>query len=530
MAQEFDALKLLRQEQAANRDRFARKHIATQRTNLKRHKSYTFVGRDANSGNAVVSQNGQVVSAGEITSNALIKPGQNVRVLMAPGKVTVKQLPKRGVATKKRNQPERIARLKWLAIIHKGNDLEFYLCGARSAPKKVFTFRNFLETIPLTIDPSSIHSYRHFSTAYATLDYSGISFPFDGVFSNLGAGEDQWMYTFGHSECLSLINPPGVVEELIRRNRFYKLTPQGLTVFFEETVSYGASPAIGQLSAKMYDYTNCGNGFFSRRIKENDYRVFAANYGILAGRYHTLNRFSFISDQGISAPETVVDGKITTASMALGASEVIEGSMNFTPKLKPPIENAFEYAQIPAFFFDFNAQVWAGTDIFPSFQMNRQGTAALAFGRYVRAGELWNTNFLASSKGLVQSPTSEDRLYNYNNYGVGYAVAPYNGEIRRWKYRGEMVLKDRLARFKDFFAWQADGTGEYWNSSNLNAPFNRFNGRFAAKAARTTAEIELYDFEWQLKQTVKVPYYKHKPFVLKSGERIWQITNASYSG
>lgn len=140
MVQESSALDLLRREQAANRQRFAQKLTATQRTNLKRDKPYTFVGRDADSGNAVVAQAGQVVNAGEITSNALIKPGQSVRVLVAGGKVTVKQLPKRLEQPKPVQQAKQSGKIKILFSKVVGTERVFYVGGWQKTLKKVRTF------------------------------------------------------------------------------------------------------------------------------------------------------------------------------------------------------------------------------------------------------------------------------------------------------------------------------------------------------------------------------------------------------
>lgn len=528
MAQEFDALKLLRQEQADNRSRFAHKRVASQRT--KRQRAYTFVGRDADSGNAVLAQNGQAVNAGEITSNALIKPGQSVRVLVAPGKTNVKQLPKPVRSAQKSGGSKRLARLKWLTLIQKGSRLEFYLCGTRAVPQKVYSLKNFRETLTLTTPTNESAPYLGFTTAYSQLDYSPFDYVFDGVFSNLGAGEDEWMYTFGHSECLSYIEGEGGLIELIRRNRFYKLTPQGLTVFSKDTVTYGASPDIGAYPSRTYDYFNAGNGFFYRREMLNDYSTFIGNFGALVGRYHTLNRYSYISDQTINVGEgaiTEVDGVIKIPPFfAGGTGEEIAGVMNFTPKLQPPNPVTFEYNLIPPYFFDFETSVWEGIDYFAPFQCNRQGTAAIAFGRYVRQEQLWSTQTLFSAKGKVQAPQSYDRPYSSNGSGLGDSVQPNNNDMRSFLFRADSVLKRYLARFKLNLSWQVSGSGSYLNTESMNPAFN---SRFGAKAERKLSEIELYDFEWALQRTIKVPYYVHKPFALKTAESILQITNVSYS-
>lgn len=125
-----DAISLLKQQQADNRQRYAQQQAQRKQTeNL-----YHYIGYDADSGMAIVS-NGSDTKTGSRTTNGLIKPNQPIKTLQAGTRMNIDSMP----APKPQAKPETTVRgkIKVLYAVEKDEKLSLWVGGWQAKPVKI---------------------------------------------------------------------------------------------------------------------------------------------------------------------------------------------------------------------------------------------------------------------------------------------------------------------------------------------------------------------------------------------------------
>lgn len=159
MAQEPDAIRLLRWQQAQNRVEAAQKIVRDRKRQKSQLQSYDFMGRNADAGSGIVRGFDGSESTGQITTSGLLKTGQRVRVGVAGRAVTIDHKPHLQRTKKTPDAPQFFPATNLKTLIRVDNnatgEIKFYVGGWQKQSILVRT----LDAATLASSPGTIEAY-----------------------------------------------------------------------------------------------------------------------------------------------------------------------------------------------------------------------------------------------------------------------------------------------------------------------------------------------------------------------------------
>lgn len=155
----MDSLDLIRQTQAQNRLQYAEGQERQQKLETNRTQECTYQGRNADTGQAIVSNGGDIITVNAVNTNGWMKPNQAVKYNQAGINSAIDSMPRPSRPDQPPSSPGK-GKIKVLFTVRDEESVSLYVGGWKKSPVKIASYaaQLFNPTFDPEIDKATINN------------------------------------------------------------------------------------------------------------------------------------------------------------------------------------------------------------------------------------------------------------------------------------------------------------------------------------------------------------------------------------